>query len=242
MGRFGFCDKWRSWIKACVFSGKYSVLVNCRPTKEVSIQKGLKQGHPLAPFLFLLVAENLRMKNAILQRKFKGFKVGNSGTEISILQYADDTMLVCEACWENLWVMKSVLRCFKLVSGLKVNFKKTRVIGINVEDSFVDLAADFFNCRSGALPFRYLGLPVGANLRSILTWKPIIVSMEKPLVRWKGRHLSFGGRVTLINSVLNRLPIYFLSFLRIPKNVLKILIPIKREFLSGGAGDKRKIA
>jgi hypothetical protein len=54
--RFGFSDVWIGWIRACVFGGNLSVLVNGNPTREINIQRGFKQGDPLAPFLFLLVA------------------------------------------------------------------------------------------------------------------------------------------------------------------------------------------
>ncbi|MCI42483.1 LINE-1 reverse transcriptase like, partial [Trifolium medium] len=57
--RFGFGRKWRSWMRACVCAGNMSVLVNGSPTDEIWIKRGLKQGDPIAPLLFLLVAEGL---------------------------------------------------------------------------------------------------------------------------------------------------------------------------------------
>lgn len=55
IGIFGFDDRWRNTTKACSFSSSLSVLVNGCPTEDISIQKGLKQGDPLAPFLFIIV-------------------------------------------------------------------------------------------------------------------------------------------------------------------------------------------
>ncbi|MCI18199.1 LINE-1 reverse transcriptase like, partial [Trifolium medium] len=79
--RFGFCDKWRAWMRACVCSGNMSVLVNGCPTEEISIKRGLKQGDPLAPHLFLLVAEGLGalMRRAVEIDRFKPFRVGRDG-------------------------------------------------------------------------------------------------------------------------------------------------------------------
>ncbi|PNX56411.1 ribonuclease H, partial [Trifolium pratense] len=75
--RFGFCDKWVGWMRACVFAGSMSVLVNDLPTREINIQRGLKQGDPLAPFLFILVAKGLGgvMRKAVELNLFKGFTV-----------------------------------------------------------------------------------------------------------------------------------------------------------------------
>lgn len=108
LGRFGFNEKWKSWIREGVFSGKLSLSINGSPMEEMNIQRGLKQGDPLAPFLFLLVVEGLSglLKNVASLRKFKGFKVCNSDVTVSHLQYVDDTILIGEACEQNLWVMK----------------------------------------------------------------------------------------------------------------------------------------
>lgn len=110
MGRFRMDEKWKSWIKECVFNGDLSILVNGSPTEEVKIQKGLRQGDPLAPFLFLMVAEGLTgmMRNVVELGIFKGFKVGDKREEMSIL-HADDTLPVGEATWENLWAIRQFL-------------------------------------------------------------------------------------------------------------------------------------
>lgn len=188
-------EKWRVWTKACVFKGDLLVLINGSPTEEIKINKGLKQGDPITPFLFLLVAEWLpgMMKNAVNGGLFKGFKVGNGGEEVSILQFADDTLLVGEASCKNLRAMKAILRCFELVSCLKVNFHKSRVIGINVGQQFEHDAAVFLKCKLGGIPFKYFGVPLGVNPRKMDTWQLVINSLKRRLSTWKRRHLSIGA-------------------------------------------------
>lgn len=85
------------------------------------MQRGLKQGDPLAPFLFLVVAEGLSglVSKAVSDGLFKGFVFGEDNVVISHLQYADDSLLVGEASMQNVWVLKAILRCFELASGLK---------------------------------------------------------------------------------------------------------------------------
>ncbi|KAK2422417.1 hypothetical protein QL285_032952 [Trifolium repens] len=241
--RVGFGERWRAWMKTCVCKGRLSVLVNGSPTEQINIKRGLKQGDPLAPFLFLLVAEGL---NALSHRAvslgfFKGFKIG-SDVVVSLLQYADDTLFIGEACVENLWAMKAMLRWFELVSGLKVNFSKSRLIGVNVASDFLQVAAKFLHCKLGSLPFTYLGLPVGANPRSHKTWDPVVKTIERRLLLWKYRYVSLGGRVVLLNSVLASISVFYLSFIKMPSSVRKTIIQIQRNFFWGGLmGERDKI-
>ncbi|MCI27846.1 LINE-1 reverse transcriptase like, partial [Trifolium medium] len=114
------------------------------------------------------------MKRAVSMSFFKPIVVNNSNVSISHLQYADDTIFIGEDCVENLWCMKAILRWFELMSGLKVNFAKSRLFGVNVDGSLLIEAAKFLNCKIGDMPFIYLGLPVGANPRKEATWKPVI--------------------------------------------------------------------
>lgn len=197
MVNYGFCEKWISWMKATVFSGNSSVLVNGSPTSEFPIMKGIRQQDPLAPFLFLIAAEGLHtmITRVVESNQFSGFSFGSNQPKVTHLQYADDTIMVGAASWENLWSMKAIFRCFELIFGLKANFQKSSIFGLNVDHCFLMAAADFLHCRIDSLPFVYLGLPVGANPRRAETWRPIIDKVKRRLSSWKGKFLSFGGRV-----------------------------------------------
>ncbi|CAJ2644334.1 unnamed protein product [Trifolium pratense] len=100
---------------------------------------------------------------------FKGFSLGRTPVVISHLQYADDTLCIGEASVNNLWSLKAILRVFEMASGLKVNFWKSGLIGVNVSSTFMEMTCTFLNCRFGSIPFKYLGLPIGANPRRIST-------------------------------------------------------------------------
>lgn len=75
----------------------------------------------------------------------------------------------------NIWTIKAVLQLFESIFGLKVNFYKSQLIGVNVKEGWLEEAAHFLNCKVGALPFIYLGLPIGANARK----KNMAIGFEK---------------------------------------------------------------
>ncbi|GJY38763.1 reverse transcriptase domain, reverse transcriptase zinc-binding domain protein [Tanacetum coccineum] len=107
-------------------------------------------------------------------------------------------------------------------SGLKVNLDKSRLFGVGVPDSDVSLVASSLGCTHGILPLIYLGLPVGRRMRFSEGWEGIIDRFHDRLSLWKAKTLSVGGRLTLIKYVLGSLPVYYLSLLKAPSNVLKI--------------------
>ncbi|KAJ9538060.1 hypothetical protein OSB04_030793 [Centaurea solstitialis] len=145
----GVCAKWVSWIKACMRSSSVSVLVNGSPTKEFVMGRGLRQGDPLAPFLFLIVAENLNLMvgEAVEKGLYEGFEVGHQAVPIALLQFADDAIFFGKWNLSNLKNLLKILECFKLVSGLKINLNKSQLFGLGVSSVVVNRWALGAGCK-----------------------------------------------------------------------------------------------
>ncbi|GKV05111.1 hypothetical protein SLEP1_g17152 [Rubroshorea leprosula] len=203
----------------------------------------ISEWDPLSPFLFLIVAEALNgLTTEVVSKGFlQGVKIGEGELQVSHLQFADDTIFMGEAAEKNIWTVKCIMRAFELVSSLKVNYKKSSLIGVNTNEEWINRMAWMLNCKMDSLPYKYLGMPMGANPRRVDTWKPLIETFRRKLSVWKGRFLSLGGRITLINSVLSSLPMFLMSVYLLPKKVIHEIDKIRRNFLWGGVEDNRKI-
>src|ERR1044072_7856159 len=163
------------------------------------------------------------LKQVVAKGKFSGVEVGNGEVvNISMLQFADDTVFIGKASLQNILALKSILRCFEMASRLKVNFFKSKLSGFAMEDRSLRGFASLLNCRIMSTPFTYLGLPVGVNPHRLDMWQPVISKLKSKLSSWKCITLSFGGRVCLVKSVLSSVPLFFLSFFKVPVGVIKI--------------------
>jgi hypothetical protein len=121
MGKMGFPTLWRKWIRECISTATASVLVNGSPTDEFPLERGLRQGDPLSPFLFLLAAEglNVLMQAVVEGNRFVGYRVGGQeAVSVSHLQFADDTLLLGSKSWANVRTLRAVLLLFEQMSGL----------------------------------------------------------------------------------------------------------------------------
>ncbi|GJV74546.1 RNA-directed DNA polymerase, eukaryota [Tanacetum coccineum] len=239
---FGFGFKWRSWVLGSLSSGMASIVINGSPTAEFKFHCGLKQGDPLAPYLFILIMESLHLSfsRVIDAGLFKGIKIDHN-TQISHLFYADDAIFIGEWSDNNIKFILHVLHCFSLASGLKINLKKSNLLGFGVSREMVNDAASSLGCAVMRAPFKYLGVMVGGNMSMVKTWDEVISKLKTRLSKWKCKALSIGGRLTLLKSVLGSTPIYNLSLYKAPKTVLNTMESIRRNFFYGSNGLDTKI-
>ncbi|KAJ9686353.1 hypothetical protein PVL29_015315 [Vitis rotundifolia] len=242
--KMGFGTKWMSWMWSCISTAKFSILVNGVPAGFFPSSKGLRQGDPLSPYLFVMGMEVL---SVLIRRAVEGgyisgcnIRRGNGPAAIiSHLLFADDTIVFCEAKKDYLTYLSWILMWFEAASGLRINLEKSEVIPVGEVEDVAGLAAEL-GCKAGQLPSVYLGLPLGAPNKSSYMWDGVEERMKWKLALWKRQYISKGGRITLIKSTLASMPLYHLSLFRMPKVVARRLEKLQRDFLWGEGNLERK--
>ena len=131
MRRMGFGERWTAWIRHCISSASFAVLINGSPSHFFSASRGLRQGDPISPLLFLLVMEvfSRMLQAATSTGLLSGFSVGrgNVTTSVSHLLFADDTIIFCDNACEQVLNLRCILIWFEAVSGLRVNLSKSSI-------------------------------------------------------------------------------------------------------------------
>ncbi|RZC29668.1 putative ribonuclease H protein [Glycine soja] len=148
---------------------------------------------------------------------------------------------VMESMWKFTSEFTAMLRGYEMAYGLKINFAKSHFGIFGVQANWVHDAAQFLNCTHMDTPFHYLGMPIGVKPSNRVVWEPLINKFKAKLSKWNHKNLSMGGKVTLIKFVLNALPIYLLSFFKIPQRIVDKLLSLQRNFMWGGNQDHKKI-
>ena len=134
LAKIGFGDNWRSWIRACLYSARTSVLINGSPTPEFSLGRGLRQGDPLSPFLFILIMEGLHLTldAATRSQNILGVTIGE--TIFSHFFFADDVVILTEWGRNDLESITNSLHSFYLALGLKLNISKSNLYGVGISE------------------------------------------------------------------------------------------------------------
>ncbi|KAG7591715.1 Zinc finger CCHC-type [Arabidopsis thaliana x Arabidopsis arenosa] len=236
-------DKWVSWIMSCVVGPSMTLLWNGEKTSPFKPARGLRQGDPLSPYLFVLCMERLchQIDRAVGLKEWKPINLSRGGPTISHICFADDLILFAEASVSQIRVIRRVLENFCRASGQKVSLEKSKIyFSENVHRDLEKLISDESGIKSTKDLGKYLGMPVLQKRINKNTFGEVLERVSTRLSGWKGRMLSQAGRLTLTKAVLSSIPIHSMSTIALPKAILDGLDRISRGFLWGTTTEKRK--
>jgi hypothetical protein len=161
-------------------------------------------------------------------------------TDFPIIQYADDTLLIMEACPQKLFVLKALLNTFADSTGLKVNYSKSSMVPINFNPKRLNHLATRFKCVTGSLSFTYLGLSLSNSKLTIQECLPLLHRVERRLLS-KAMFLTQGGKLLMVNSILSSLPTFYMCSIKVPVDILNQIDKYRRHCLwhGGDVNDKK---
>ncbi|KAL0291804.1 UNVERIFIED_CONTAM: putative ribonuclease H protein [Sesamum radiatum] len=231
-----FSSKFITWIAQCLTTVSFSISLNGSVHGFFAGARGLRQGDPMSPYLFVLVME---LFHALLK-----FRIRTDGRfqhhwkceDLNILNlgFADDVLLFCAGHVESVRSIKNILAEFEDMSGLKVNPNKSSIILSKAVRSERQEILEVLGFQEGSLPIKYLGVPLTASRLTIADCQPLLDKVSSRISGWSHLSLSFAGRVQVIKSVLSALHMYWGSVFILPKAVIKVLERRMTDFLWKG--------
>jgi len=241
---FGFNNRWIEWIFNLISTPNFSILINGTPSTTFNATRGIRQGDPLSPFLFIMAAEGLGryFKKELQENKIKGLRLWGNNLPITHQQFVDDIMLFGEATLKEVRNIKRILDLFVEASGMEINKEKSCTFIFNTLDSIKAYLTRTLGFRQGELPTKYLGNQLDINPKNLGNWQKITKKLRNKMASWTFRSLNIAGRLVLLKSILQAIPIYPLSIMAAPQGACTKIKEIYGKFIWGGPNQQRKWA
>ncbi|GFZ21539.1 hypothetical protein Acr_29g0007010 [Actinidia rufa] len=227
-----FPPRFVGWVMECVTTTSFSLSYNGSMHGFFKGQRGLRQGDPLSPYLFVLCLEYLsRGLGQLKDNADFNFHPKCGGLKITHLAFADDLVLFSRGDPKSVSMLMEHLNHFGDCSGLKVSFAKSSLFAAGINSSDMEAIKDITKFSQGSFPFRYFGIPVADSRLRISQYSPLIDKITNYISAWARAYLSYAGRTELVKSVLQGVECFWLSILSIPAGVKAKIIQLCRNFL-----------
>jgi hypothetical protein len=204
MEAYGFDNQWIKWVMALVSMTSFPILVNGAPTKPFYPSRGIRQGDPLTPFLFILMMEGLirTIKEATSEGVIKGLQPHKAIPPTMHKKFVDDTMLHGIATVKEATAYKEILDNFAEASGTKFNHSKSMIFFFNTHIDVQRNLTNILGFKRKTLPTKYLGVPLTDKVGKKSTWENMINKRQDRVKIWTYQALKFVGMLVLTKVVL----------------------------------------
>ncbi|KAA3461612.1 reverse transcriptase [Gossypium australe] len=233
MKALGFNDDRLVLIMRCVTSVSYSVSFNGMSSDYFHPTRGLRQGDPLSPYLFLLCAEGFStlLEDAKKNGRMRGAPIGRERFTINHLFFADDCILFGDATYEGACTVRDIIREYEMCAGQKVNYDKSLIYyGANVKEEVKEDITRVLGVRVASSPEKYLGLLMMVGRKKAWAFANFKDRFRKRVEGWNLRYLSIEGKEVFIKSVLQVTPLYATQCFLFPKTLCLQLENIMNRF------------
>ena len=244
MMKMGFCAKWISLIMACVRSVTYSILINGEPKGLITLTRGIRQGDPLSPFIFLLCTEGLHslIEDAARVGDLRGFSLCKRGPKLTHLFFVDDSLLFCRANLDECSNILKLLGVYEQSSGQKVNKEKTALFfRKSTPQATKDSIKGLLGVQELMFYEKYLRLPSLVERGKKASFNYIKERVWRKLQGWEGKLLSQARREVLIKAVIQAIPSFAMGCFKLPLGLFHEIEAMVKKFWWGQRGDRRKI-
>ncbi|CAH9109352.1 unnamed protein product [Cuscuta europaea] len=241
MRHLGFAEMWINLIMECVTSVTYSIPFDESELGPIFPTRGLRQGDPLSPYLFLIVAEGLSalLRHSEETGRLHGVAVARGAPQISHLLFADDSLLFFKATHGEASLVKEILHDYEMASGQMINLNKSRIFfSPNVPNEHQVGLIEMLGVGLAGEEERYLGLPamVGRSKRKILDY--LRQRIVNRIQSWNNQFLSRAGREVLLKSVVQAMPNYAMNVFLFPKDLCREMEVLMNAFWWMGQSGK----
>ncbi|KAL5549649.1 hypothetical protein UlMin_004880 [Ulmus minor] len=236
MMKLGFSEVWTNKIMACISSVSYSFQFNGQRVGHLIPSRGLRQGDPLSPYIFLLCGEGLSSLLHHYEQSgyLQGLRCGLRGPTISHLFFVDDSLLFFEAKTIACAALKEALNFYEAASGQAVNLSKSAIcFGPNLSEADAVSLTTCLGVPRVKCHEKYLGLPCYAGKNKQGIFSSIKDRVWNKLCGWKSKLLSAGGREILTKSIIQAIPAYSMNLFKIPSTLIKELHRLCAQFWWG---------
>ncbi|CAA7045965.1 unnamed protein product [Microthlaspi erraticum] len=244
MRKMGFAETWIRWIMRCITSVSYHVLINGQPRGNIIPKRGLRQGDPLSPFIFIICTEVLiaLLNEAENGSKITGMRVARASPPVSHLLFADDSLFFCKAEPRECSEVLSILHKYGKASGQRINFEKSSLLfGKRVPGSTKTHIKSITGIQNEGGMGTYLGIPEDISGSKCKLFAYIKERLQNRVNGWRSKWLSKGGKEILIKSVALALPTYVMSSFLLPLEVCDQLTSAIARFWWSSDAERRGI-